>query len=136
MSDAPVIVPPGFPQITPYFLVRRAPEYMAFLVDGLGGVEVGRSLLPDGGIANGQVRIGTVTVMVGRTPPDWEPTRASLYYYVADADASVARALEHGAELVMPVGDMPYGDRQGGVRDPEGNLWWISQRLQEGPYDH
>jgi len=22
----------------------------------------------------------------------------------------------------------------GGVRDPHGNLWWISQRLKPGPY--
>ena len=26
------------------------------------------------------------------------------------------------------------GDRQGGVRDLHGNLWWISQRLVEAPY--
>lgn len=27
------------------------------------------------------------------------------------------RALAHGATLEMEVEDMPYGDRQGGVRD-------------------
>jgi hypothetical protein len=25
--------------------------------------------------------------------------------------------------------DMPYQDRQGGVTDPFGNIWWISTRL-------
>jgi PhnB protein len=44
------------------------------------------------------------------------------------------RALSHGAALEMPVADMPYGDRQGGVRDRHGNIWWISQRLVEEPY--
>jgi PhnB protein len=34
----------------------------------------------------------------------------------------------------MEVADMPYGDRQGGVEDPSGNIWWISQRLVEEPY--
>ena len=29
---------------------------------------------------------------------------------------------------------MPYGDRQGGVRDAHGNVWWISQRLVDAPY--
>ena len=48
------------------------------------------------------------------------------YFFVADADAAVARALANGASLEMPVGNMPYGDRQGGVRDPGGNLWWVS----------
>ena len=54
--------------------------------------------------------------------------------YVDDADDSMRRALEHGATLEMEVGDMPYGDRQGGVRDKHGNLWWISQRLVHEPY--
>jgi PhnB protein len=31
--------------------------------------------------------------------------------------------------------EMPYGDKQGGVTDPAGNIWWISQRLVEKPYD-
>ncbi len=46
----------------------------------------------------------------------------------------VAQALAAAGELVMEVANMPYGDRQGGVRDPVGNLWWISQRLAAGPY--
>jgi PhnB protein len=29
---------------------------------------------------------------------------------------------------------MPYNDRQGGVADPSGNIWWLSQRLVPGPY--
>ena len=45
-------------------------------------------------------------------------------------------ARSHGATLEMAVADMPYGDRQGGVRDPWGNLWWISQRLVEAPYTY
>ncbi len=59
---------------------------------------------------------------------------AAYYLYVADADAALQRALAAGATLEMAVGDMPYGDRQGGVRDAHGNLWWISQRTVEAPY--
>ena len=44
------------------------------------------------------------------------------------------RTVAAGAESIMPVADMPYDDRQGGVRDAWGNLWWISQRLVDGPY--
>ncbi|AIT05260.1 hypothetical protein MC45_01155 [Sphingomonas taxi] len=29
---------------------------------------------------------------------------------------------------------MPYGDRQGEVRDPAGNIWWVSQRTTADPY--
>lgn len=49
----------------------------------------------------------------------------------------VKRAVEHGATLIMKVDDMSYGDRQGGVKDAEGNFWWISKRIKEEPYrDH
>jgi PhnB protein len=44
------------------------------------------------------------------------------------------RALAAGAAKIMDVADMPYDDRQGGVKDPYGNLWWLSERLVDGPY--
>ena len=34
----------------------------------------------------------------------------------------------------MDVADMPYGDRQGGIRDPFGNIWWVSQRMSTDAY--
>lgn len=128
-------VPPGFGTVTPYFFVDGAERFVEFLVHGLGGVEKLRSLRPDGRIANVQVCIGTTTVMASESSSAYPAMPASYYLYVEDADASMARALAHGATLEMPVGDMPYGDRQGGVRDPGGNIWWISQRIVRAPYE-
>lgn len=34
----------------------------------------------------------------------------------------------------MEADDRPYGDRQGGVKDLHGNIWWISQRTAHEPY--
>jgi PhnB protein len=59
---------------------------------------------------------------------------ASYYLYVDNADDAMGRALAAGATKIMDVADMPYNDRQGGVRDPCGNLWWISERMVDGPY--
>ena len=59
---------------------------------------------------------------------------ASYYLYVEDAHAAMRNALASGATLEMEVGDMPYGDRQGGVKDTHGNIWWISQRIVHEPY--
>lgn len=129
-----MFIPPGFASVTPYFIVRKADQFVSFLVNGLGGVEALRHLRPDGHIANAQVVLGTSTVMVSEASLEYPPMPASLYLYVANADAAVAVALSHGASLVLPVSDMPYGDRQGGVKDPHGNLWWLSQRLVDGPY--
>ena len=127
-------VPPGFATVTPYIFADRAEEYVRFLVEGLGGTESCRSTQPDGRIANCQVRLGTATVMVSEAGGRFPPSRASFYLYVENADEAVARALLAGGKSVMEVGEMPYGDRQGGVEDPGGNIWWISQRLVEEPY--
>jgi PhnB protein len=87
-------------------------------------------------IANAQIRLGTSTVMVSEASPRLAPMAASYYLYVADAHQSVKQALAYGATLEMDVADMPYGDRQGGVRDRHGNIWWVSQRLTDEPYAH
>lgn len=128
-------LPPGFSTVTPYFFVADAERFVAFLIGGLGGEETCRTMRPDGAIANAQVRIGESTVMVSEATPAYPAMSAAYYLYVEDARASMRRALEHGATLEMEVADMPYGDRQGGVRDRHGNLWWISQRLVEAPYE-
>ena len=129
-------VPPGFHTITPYFFVKGADDFVAFLAAAFDGVETGpRSLRPDGRIANAMVRVGDATAMVSEGSGAFPAMPGSYYLYVDDADATTARAISCGATLVMEVGDMPYGDRQGGVRDAHGNLWWISRRLAPGPYE-
>jgi len=127
-------IPPGFGAVTPYFFVDDAPRFVAFLIDGLGGQEVLRSLRPDGKVANVQVALHGSTVMVSEASLAYPAMRSSYYLYVADAQATMRSALAHGASLEMEVADMPYGDRQGGVRDAHGNLWWISQRTVHAPY--
>jgi PhnB protein len=56
---------------------------------------------------------------------------ASNYLYVDDADAVFNKAIAAGATVVIPIADQFYGDRMGGVRDPQGNLWWIATRKQK-----
>lgn len=54
--------------------------------------------------------------MVSEATGKYQAMSGTYYLYVADADAAMAQALKHGAELETTVTDMPYGDRQGGVR--------------------
>ena len=126
-------IPPGFNTVTPYFFVDGASRFIDFLVQGLGGIETGRHLNGDR-IANAQVRLGTSTVMVSEGSPAFPAMPASYYLYVENADEAMAKAVAAGATAIMEVANMPYDDRQGGVKDAWGNLWWISQRLVDGPY--
>jgi PhnB protein len=135
MPDGAVpYAPPGFATVTPYIFADDAEAYVRFLIEGLGGRETIRTMRPDGRIANCQVAIGDATIMVSEASERFPATRATYYLYVDDADAAVARALDAGGTLVMAVADMPYDDRQGGVADGGGNIWWISQRLVREPY--
>ena len=127
-------IPPGFNTVTPYFFVQNAETFISFLINGLGGAETCRTMRPDGLVANVQVVLGTSTVMVSEASKGYPSMSGSYYLYVENADASMARAIEQGAVLEMAVQNMPYGDRQGGVRDAHGNIWWISERIVHEPY--
>ena len=126
--------PPGFTTLFPYIFATDANAYLEFLREGLGGEVQNVHRSPDGIVRNAQIVFDDTTIMVSDAV-DWrEPTRATYYLYVENADAAVARAVAAGGELLGEVKDQDYGDRQGGVRDPAGNIWWISQRLAPGPY--
>ena len=127
-------VPNGFAVVTPYIFVDGGENYVHFLKAAFGAREIGRSTAPNGRIANCQMQFDTATIMISEASEGFPASSAALYLYVGDADAAMEKALKAGADKIMDVADMPYGDRQGGVRDPSGNLWWISQRLSTEPY--
>jgi len=127
-------IPPGFTTVTPYLVVTDADSYLSFLVNAFAAEEVGLSRRENGTIANAQVQIGTSMLMLTQSDDFLKASSSAFYLYVENADQAMQQALDCGAEMIMPVDDMSYGDRQGGVKDPEGNIWWISQRLLEAPY--
>jgi PhnB protein len=133
-EQSDTVLPSGFNTVTPYFFVANAESFVRFLLQGLGGTETCRTMRPNGLIQNVQVKLGTSTAMVSEATERYKPMAAAYYLYVENADVSMQRALKHGAILEMEVGDMPYGDRQGGVKDQHGNIWWISQRTVHTPY--
>jgi PhnB protein len=129
-------IPAGYCTVFPYFVVSNAEGFIDFLKNVFDAVELGRTVLPPGRIANARIRIGTSTFMVSESDPEQvKPTSGAYYVYVADADATFAKALAHGAKKMFDPMDMPYQDRQGGVTDPFGNIWWISTHLVPKGYD-
>ncbi|CAL9572893.1 VOC family protein [Streptomyces sp. enrichment culture] len=48
---------------------------------------------------------------------------AAAYIVVEDVDGHHARAVEQGAEILMPPTDQDYGARDYMARDLEGNIW-------------
>ncbi|HWW59773.1 MAG TPA: VOC family protein, partial [Thermoanaerobaculia bacterium] len=58
------------------------------------------------------------------------PSPVTIHLYVDDADATFASAAAAGAQPLMPLQDMPWGDRYGLVADPFGHTWAIATRKE------
>jgi PhnB protein len=126
-------IPPGFNTITAYLIANDAPALIDFLVQGLGGKEILRHL-HEGKIQHAQVQVGTSTIMLSEASSEYPAMAAAYYVYVENADTAHKNVLAAGAIEMMPVTNMPYGDRHGGVRDPFGNIWWLAQRVAQDGY--
>jgi hypothetical protein len=50
---------------------------------------------------------------------------------VPDVDAATATALDAGASLVTPPLTQAFGQRGSRVRDPFGNIWWITATVED-----
>ncbi len=86
----------------------------------------------DGSLWNVELDIGGSTVMLGDAQ-DGMHRPAFLYVHVEDCDATYAKALAAGAKPIMEPRDQFYGDRDGGVEDAAGNLWWIATHIEDLP---
>ena len=126
-------IPDGYHSVTPYLIVQGVAKLIDFLKLAFEAKETERMLGPDGKIMHAQVRIGDSIVMMGEPTGDFKPMPGSIYLYVNDTDAIYKRALEAGATSFMEPADQFYGDRNAGVKDPSGNIWFIATRKEDVP---
>jgi lactoylglutathione lyase len=69
-------------------------------------------------------------VEIYRFPDDGDPAsghRIELCVYVDDVDEAVARTGAGGVEIVAEPVDMPWGERNAWIVDPDGNLVMLTQ---------
>lgn len=117
---------PGRSTVAPFLIAKNPDAVITFAVQ-VFGAELSRPVLrkSDGSLWNAELRIGDSTILLGAGGEGFSQP-GFVHVYVPDADEAHARALEAGATTMMPVEDQFYGDRAGGVTDPQGNLWWIA----------
>jgi uncharacterized glyoxalase superfamily protein PhnB len=119
-----------YPSLTPYIAVVDAARALDWYVTVFAAERRGDFIVdPDGRIGHAELAVGDAVLMLGedrrRDPYVAGSWRYSLFVRVPDADATVARAVDHGARLERPVSDEPYG-RTGVVVDPFGHRWIVS----------
>ncbi|MEW2357013.1 VOC family protein [Spirillospora sp. NPDC029432] len=79
----------------------------------------------DGDIVHIEMRYDTGILMISETGKGASESagNAGMYVAVDDPDAHHDRAKAAGAEIIRELTDQPYGSREYGARDLEGNAW-------------
>jgi uncharacterized glyoxalase superfamily protein PhnB len=119
--------------VTPYLVVPRVKELMSFMKGVLGATEAFPPMTGDGGmVVHAELRVGDSVVMMAEASEQWRPMPAMLHVYVNDeVDAVSRRAIEAGATSVREPADQFYGERTATLRDVCGNLWSISNVVED-----
>ena len=137
MSVQPI--PDDYRSLTLYLGVKGASEAIEFYKKAFGANEDFRLDTSDGRVGHAALRIGSSMLMLGEpcdegvlgSPAANSKAASGLYLYVEDADQVFNRALDAGAEQIMPMADQFYGDRSGTLRDPYGHVWFIATHKED-----
>ena len=134
-----VATEPRFTDVVPLLTCSDIGTEHDFLVTVLGFTSGGIERMPDGTVVHAEVTAGSRRIWLHRADPgdNLVPPRLSgsaaggLVIHVTDVDAHHERARAGGADVLYEPRDEDYGQREYGVRDPEGHLWWIATPAQE-----
>jgi uncharacterized glyoxalase superfamily protein PhnB len=118
----------GIQTVTPYLRVTDVEALIAFAAKTFGARELHRTPTSIGGVHCIIGLADSMLMFTGGAAAEGQELPAVLHVYVPDADAVYHRALEAGAESLSPPSDRSYGERNAGVKDPTGNLWYVATR--------
>ncbi|WP_334149063.1 VOC family protein [Hyphomicrobium sp.] len=123
--------PHGYTSAAPYLIVDGAKATLDFLVRVFDAEPLRQIPAENGKLRHAEARIGDTVVMLADPAEGWPSVPAHVHVYVADVDATYARAIAAGAESVQPPAQKDDADKRGGIRDAGGTTWWIA--TQVGP---
>jgi PhnB protein len=126
MAKAKSPIPEGFRSLTQYLILDNAAGFLKFIEQAFGATE--RFLMRDGDgiIRHAEAQLGESAIEFAESSGQWKAMPAGLHYYVKNSDEVYAQALKAGGTSLYEPANRDYGDREAGVRDPSGNLWFLS----------
>jgi uncharacterized glyoxalase superfamily protein PhnB len=86
-----------------------------------------------------QLNVGRGAVVVARSPGGRAGSAQageshashSVMVRISDVDGHFERSSRHGARILQPPADYPYGERQYTAEDPGGHRWTFSQTIAD-----
>jgi len=140
-SARPSPIPDSYRRVTPCLTVHGAGKALEFYAAVFSAAERMRFPGPAGTIAHAEIQIGDSVVIVEdedpqratKAPPSGglPGSPASLFIYVEDVDAVIARAVELGATVQRRAENQFYGDRDGHIIDPFGHGWTVASHVED-----
>jgi uncharacterized glyoxalase superfamily protein PhnB len=122
---------PAHNALSPYLHSNHPERVVAFVAAVCEGKETFRALRPDGSVQHLELTIDDSVLMLGQKQIDPGSNSMTLHVYVRNCDAAYAKALELGCASIMSPQQRPAGDRIAGVKDPDGNTWWLATHQSE-----
>ena len=119
----------GYHTVTPYLVGKDVESLITFLKEAFDAEESERVPNSDGTTRHAEVRIGDSVVMMG-TARGKPSMSGMLYVYTEEVDTAYSRALNAGGESIAQPENQFYGDRAAGVKDSQGNIWYIATRVE------
>ncbi|MGH8549639.1 MAG: VOC family protein [Methylococcales bacterium] len=129
--------------VTPHIVCAGVADAIEFYKKAFNAVEMIRLPGPQGKLIHACIQIGDSAVMLADEMPDWgslgpkslKGTSVSIHLQVEDADAVFEQAVNAGAKIRMPMGDMFWGDRYGMLEDPFGHQWSVATHVRDVSLD-
>ena len=126
-------------KLIPVLVCQDIPAEHDFLVDVLGFSSGGIHRDGSNQVVHAEVTLGDSVIWLHRVTAEFKlaaprslPAASSgLFVYVADVDAHYERARSRGAQLNSKPTDMPYGQREYRLTDPEGHRWWFATPVDQ-----
>jgi uncharacterized glyoxalase superfamily protein PhnB len=133
-------IPDGYHSVTPTLTISGASNAIEFYKKAFDAKEMYRFPGSDGkSIMHAEIRIGDSAIMLCDEMPEMgclSPKSTggpsgSIYLYVNDADSVFSKAISAGANQMMPMMDVFWGDRVGILSDPFGHRWTVATRKKD-----
>ena len=141
--------PAGWPRISAGVYYKQAGRMIEWLCEAFGFECKLKVEGENGRIEHSELTYGEGLIMVGEelagdarrfntnrlSPLNAGCNTQNLMVFVDDVDAHCAHARAAGAQVVAEpelhdYGDDYWADRSYGATDPEGHLWWFTQRIR------
>src|SRR4030095_16243955 len=131
-------IPEGYNAVIPALAFKGADAAIKWYKNVFDAKEKMRFDNPDKTVAHAELIIGDNVIMLSeenaqynQSPKTLKGNSVNLCIYVPDVDATIQKAIENKAELIMQAEDQFYGDRSGRIEDPFGYRWIISTHVRD-----